>query len=406
MKFLRTLGPSIRAAFAHKMRATLALASVAAGVAAVLVTNGIGAGVERQILRETENMGSNLLVVRPAQVANTAARKGIRGFVTTLKVEDYRAIAALEPVREAAPGFDTALTVKAGGNAMKATVLGTTGAYLEICRFRLREGRFLDDGDDRAARRVVVLGARVNEILFEGADPLGQEIRIRGVPFEVIGVLEAKGVLADGSNQDSQALIPIRTALRRVFNARWLNPVFVSVRDARSMDRASTEIASLLRERHRLDANGKPDDFSIQNKEGVLGAQKKLAESLRVLTAGLAAVSLVVGGTGVLALMLMSVKERTGEIGLRMAVGARPGNILAQFLLEAVLLSLTGWLAGLALGAAGAAVIAGATAWTVALTEQAILASLAMAAVTGLGFGWYPARKASLMPPIQALQLE
>jgi putative ABC transport system permease protein len=345
-------------------------------------------------------------VVRPAQVASSAARNTIRGVVTTLKMADWRAIATLDTVREAVPGFVSAVTVKREGNAMKASVLGTTAPYLEVGRSRLREGRFIDDDDNQNALRVVVLGSRVDDDLFEGSGALGQTIRIRGVPFAVIGVLAEKGALADGSDEDDFVMIPIRTALRRVFNSTWLNPIFVSIRDPEQMSRAEAEIAGVLRVRHRLEATGKPDDFAIQNRNKVLANQKQLADSLSAFTSGLAAISLLVGGVGILALMLMSVRERTGEIGLRMAVGARPVNILMQFLLEAALLSLGGWVAGIAAGAAATAAVAFTTDWTVAVPVNAIVASLAMAAVTGIGFGWYPAREASLLPPIQALRAE
>ncbi len=406
MRIFRNLGASIRALLAHKLRAVLALSSVAAGVAAVLTTSAIGSGVQQEVLKQTEAMGTNMLVVRAAQVSGSAARKTIRGVVTTLRLADYQAIAGLDTVREAVPGFESEMTVKRAGSAMKATVLGTTAAYLEVCRFQMREGRFVDDVDNETARRVAVLGWRVDENLFGGADARGQSIRIRGVPFEVIGVLAEKGALADGSDEDNRVLIPIQTALRRVFNSTWLNPIFVSVRDPAEMSLAEGQIKGVLRGRHRLDITGKPDDFAIQNKSKVLANQKELADSLATLTTGLAAISLLVGGVGILALMLMSVKERTGEIGLRMAVGARPVNILMQFLLEAALLSLGGWAMGMVVGTAATLAVAFSTGWKVAAPVNATVASLAMAAVTGLGFGWYPARKASLLPPIQALLAE
>jgi len=406
MKLLRSLRTSATALFAHKVRTTLALASVAVGVAAVVVTGSIGMGAKREVLRKTDSMGANLLVVRPALVKNSAVRKQIRGVVTTLKLEDYEAIGQLPLVEEAVPGAENTLTVKAGSRAMSAMVLGTTSPYKEVSHFQLQQGRFLEEDDNRNARRVAVVGARVDETLFEGQNAIGQDIRIRGVPFEIIGVLKAKGVLADGSDEDNQVLIPIQTALRRVFNLTWLNPVFVSVRDSKKMGEAETEIVELLRDRHRLEASGKANDFSIQNKIKVLAAQKELADSLTLLTTGLAAVSLLVGGAGILALMLMSVKERTGEIGLRMAVGARPYDILVQFLLEATLLALGGWAAGIAIGALGAKVVALETSWKVAASPEVVLATLGMALMTGLGFGAYPARRASLMPPIQALLVE
>lgn len=417
MKFRRRFGPSLRALFAHKMRAALALSSVAVGVAAVIVTSAVGMGAQREVLRGMENLGTNLLVVRPAQVKRLVSRQAIRGVVTSLRVEDYEAIAELSDVVEAAPGVDGTLRVKAGGGATTASVVGTTAAFPRVRRFRLRAGRFFEADDDRAARRVAVLGARVADTLFPGDDPVGQPIRIRTVPFDVIGVLAAKGSTADGADEDNKVLIPVRTALRRVFNVTWLSTVFVGVRDLAKMDDTEIAIGALLRSRHRFvpqrpqgeqgnGQQGSVDDFAIQNSAKSLRIQKETAESLTQLTTGLAALALLVGGIGILALMLLSLKERTGEIGLRMAVGARPRDILVQFLVEAAILALGGWAAGALLGGLAAAAIAFGTSWTVAVPVDALVASLGMAATTGIGFGAFPARAASLVPPIQALLAE
>jgi putative ABC transport system permease protein len=406
MKLLRGLGISARALFAHRVRAALALASVAVSVAAVVVVSAIGTGAEREIVRQTQSMGTSLLVVRPANVRNFAARKQIRGVVTTLTEEDYEAISELDLVEAAVPGLENTLTAKAGDVSMSVLVLGTTSHYLKVCRFFIKRGRFLDEEDNLRARPVAVLGARVDEELFPGQDAVGRDIRIRGIPFEVIGVLQAKGIQADGSDQDNQVLIPIRTAMRRVFNLTWLNPIFVSVRDSSKMAKAETEMAQLLRVRHRLEPGGKPDDFAIQNKTRALATQKQIADSLTTLAVGLAGVSLLVGGVGILALMLMQVKERTGEIGLRIAVGARPRDILIQFLAEATLLGTGGWLVGFTVGLFGAALVAFLSGWKVAISPQMLLASLGTVLSAALGFGTYPARKASLIPPIRALQME
>ena len=406
MKILKGLRASARALFAHKLRAALALASVAVGVAAVVVTGAIGTGAEREILRETDRMGTNMLVVRPARVKNSASRKEIRGVVTSLTLNDYEAIAELAPIKAAVPGIESTITAKTGNSSMAVRLVGTLSSYMEICRFRLRSGRFIDDDDNRSARRVAVLGARVDQTLFPGSASIGQDLRIRGVPFQIIGVLEAKGVLADGSDEDNRVVIPINTALRRVLNTHSLDPVFISVSDPQEMGKAETEVAELLRGRHRLQSMGKSDDFSIQNKTKMLSAQKQMADSLAMLTSGLAGISLLVGGTGIFALMLMSVKERTGEIGLRMAVGARPRDILVQFLTEAAMLALGGWVAGIAIGACGAGILVLAAKWKVAVSPSLLLASLATVLATGLGFGAYPARKASLIPPIRALKVE
>ncbi len=406
MKLLRGLAISGRALFAHKLRAGLALASIGVSVAAVVLVSAIGTGAKHEILRQTESMGTNLLVVRPAQVKNFAARKQVRGVVTTLTEPDYEAIHRLADVSAAVPGLENSLKAKAGNRTFTARVLGTTTLYLDVCRFEIERGRFLDDDDNRNARRVVVLGARVKNELFPDGDPIGEDLRIRGVPFEIIGILKAKGIQADGSDQDDQVVIPIRTALRRVFNLTWLNPIFVSVRDPSRMNAAENGIVQTLRVRHRLESGGKPDDFSIQNKTRTLAAQQKIADSLTTLAVGLAGISLIVGGIGILALMLMSVKERTSEIGLRMAVGARPVDILIQFLAEAIMLALGGWLAGFMAGLSGAAVVVLVAHWKVAVSASMLLASLGTVLIAGVGFGTYPARKASLIPPIRALQVE
>ena len=406
MKLLRGLGISARALFAHKLRTVLALASIAVSVAAVVVVSAIGTGAKNEILRETEKMGANLLVVRPAQVKNFAARKQIRGVVTTLIQPDYEAIHRLVDVSAAVPGLENSLKAKAGNRTLTVRVLGTTTVFLNVCRFQIERGRFLDDDDNGTARRVAVLGARVDEELFPSGNAIGQDLRIRGVPFEVIGVLKAKGIQADGSDQDDQVVIPIQTALRRVFNLTWLNPIFVSVRDPSGMNATENGIAQLLRVRHRLEPGGRPDDFSIQNKTRTLAAQQKIADSLTTLGLGLAGISLIVGGVGILALMLMSVRERTSEIGLRMAVGARQADILVQFLAEATMLALGGWLAGFIVGLSGAAIVVLVAHWNVAVSPSMLLASFGIVVIAGIGFGTYPARKASLIPPIRALQVE
>ena len=408
VRVVRVVLRALRALLAHRLRVALTLSSVAMGVAAVILTSAVGKGAEREVLRSIEAMGgANLLVVRPAQARRLVARKAVRGAVTSLDLADCAALEErgleLGLVREAVPGTERVLRVKAGRRSLVTKVLGTSPGFPAVRRFRVPPesgGRFFDAADDQAARRVAVLGARVAEGLFPGENPVGRSLRIRGVPFEVLGTLEAKGVLADGSDEDDQILIPVRTALRRVFNTTWLDTVFVSVRDPRRIDEAEAAIGALLRERHRK------ADFDLQSQARILDKRREMTADLTLLTTGLSAVALLVGGTGILALMLLSVRERTGEIGLRMAVGARPRDILVQFLAEATALALGGWLAGLTLGALGAAAVAFGTEWKVGLPLGALLASLAMAAAAGLGFGAFPARRASLLPPIQALASE
>jgi putative ABC transport system permease protein len=406
MRVRRSVGLSWQALLTHKVRAILAVCSVSVGVAAVLLTSAIGAGARREVSRRIDGLGTNLLIVRPAQVQPLAARKAIRGTVRTLHFDDYVAIADDRLVAAAAPSLDGGMRVKAGTTATLTTVRGTTPAYRVVRRFQLAAGRFVDEEDDRQARRVAVLGARVRAALFGDANPLGREIRVRGVPFDVIGVLAPKGALADGSDEDNQVVVPFRTALRRILNATWLTAVFVSVTDAGRMMDAERRIRDLVRARHRPLHGSGPDDFEVQNSTKSLAVQRQAVESLTGLTTGLGAIALVVGGFGILGLMLLSVKERTGEIGLRMAVGARPRDVFAQFVFEAILLALAGWGAGFVVGAALAALVALATTWPVGVPTGAVVASAAMALVIGVGFGAWPARRASLIPPIEALLAE
>jgi len=368
----------------------LALSSVAVGVAAVVLISAIGAGAQREVARKIETVGTNLLIVRPAQVERLASRRTIRGFVSTLTVDDAAAIAELPEVALAAPGAERNARVKSGTFVTVTKILGTTPEFLTIRAFRLREGSFFDAGDDRYARRVVVLGSRIGERV-----PVGSELRIRGIPFEVIGILEEKGVSADGSDEDNQVLIPIRTAMRRVFNTTWITTVFIRART--DVSTTQKDVAALLHTRHGR------EDFDVQNTTRFLAMQKETADFLTLLGTALGGIALVVGGTGILALMMMSVRERTAEIGLRMAVGATPRDILLQFLFEATLLAVGGWMIGLMIGGLGAMAVAVGAEWSLAMPTEALLASILMVLVCGLGFGSIPARRASLLPPIEAL---
>ena len=402
MRLRRQLRLSVRALLAHRTRAALATGSVAIGVAAVLVTSALGQGARDEVLREVATMGTNLLVVRPAQVDRLVARKAVRGQVTSLRIEDCDEISALAAVREAAPGTEMRMRLKAGRGSTDALVLGTSAAFRALRSLRLRYGRFFEPSEDAAAQRVAVLGARVAEALFPGKDPTGAAIRIRGLPFEIVGVLAGRGVLPDRSDEDGNVFVPSRTALRRLFNSTWLSAVFVSARDGR-MNETEAEIRRLLRDRHRLAAD-KPDDFAIQSQAKLLALREAVANSLSMLAFGLAGASMLVSGTGVLALMLLSVKERTAEIGLRMAIGARRSDVFLQFFAEASILALGGWLVGAVLAALIVGAMALASDWPVGLPVSGFAATLVVTAATGIGFGALPARKAARMPPIRALQ--
>jgi putative ABC transport system permease protein len=401
MRSARILRLSARALLAHRVRSALALASVGVGVAGVLLTSAIGAGASAQ-LREGVGASRGLIVVRPAQVRRVPGRATIKGLVTSLRTEDAEAIAALPRVTSVAAGVDGGARLRAGRGSMPAGVLGTSPSYAGMRGLQLARGRFLEAGDDEETARVAVLGARLARTLFGAADPVGQEVRLRGLPFQVIGVLEKDGMKADGADQDGTVFVPSRTALRRLFNVSWLSAVFVGVDEA---DTAAVERAlrSLLRGRHRLAADGR-DDFVVQDQARLMSMQRKAIGSLTLVSSGLAGVALLVGGTGILALLLLSVKERTAEIGLRMAIGARPRDVLLQFLGEASALALGGWVLGAALAAIAGCALALGTSWTLRPPLAAAVLSLSLALTIGLVFGALPARRAARLPPIDALR--
>lgn len=403
MKLRRRLTSAVRPLGAHPLRTVLALSGVAVGVGAVVVSRAIGEGAEREMVRSIESLGTNLLIVKPLPVKRLVARRSIAGFATTLTPEDAAAVGELPSVQAVAPAIEEGARVKFGATVARTTLRGTTPEYLALRGFALAEGRFLSREDARASRRVAVLGARVARELFPAGGAVGRELRVRGVPFEVIGVLRAKGTTADGADQDNQVLIPFPTALRRMFNVRWLTSLYVGVTAPHRMEEAVKAIEQALRVRHTRGAGGSAADFAVQNTTKTRAFQQEMTAAFGRYAAGLGAVALLVGGVGVLALMYLSVRERTAEIGLRMAVGARARDILLQFLIEATLLALGGWAAGVVLGGVAIAALALATTWAVGLPLTAIAIALGMALVIGVGFGALPARRAARIPPIQAL---
>ncbi|MCP5104861.1 MAG: FtsX-like permease family protein [bacterium] len=407
MKIYRSIKLSRKSLTAHKLRTFLALVGISIGVAAVIVMVSIGKGAQREVLQRIEAMGSNLLIVNAGKVKTIVGRKQQMGNVTTLKLKDSEAILSECPsVAGAAPAQDRAFKVKYGNVTTRATVFGTTASFPGIRNFNLARGRFFFEEENRAGLRVAVLGGKVQKNLLMGEDPVGETIRVGRIPFRVIGVLEEKGVNADGADEDNQLFIPIKSALRRVFNLDYIDTVYVQVSERRLTAKAAAEIRELLRERHRLERRAKPDDFTILDLETAREAERETTGSFTLLITGIAGISLLVGGIGILAFMLLSIKERTNEIGLRMAAGARPKDILVQFLSEALILGLAGGLSGMVTGTAGAWLIGWATEWQTVIPVDAVVISVLFSLSVGLFFGVYPARKASLLDPIDALRAE
>ena len=386
----------------------LAVVGTGVGVAAVLVMVAVGEGAERELLAQIEALGSNLLIVGAERAEPLVGRPSSGGFVDTLRPSDADAILAECPqVDLVAPSYDGGRQVRYGSLSTTVTIRATTPHFERIRNFQTARGRYFTEEEDGAARRVAVLGARVADELFEGVDPVGERIRIGGVPFDVIGVLEAKGASASqASDEDGQILVPLKTGMRRVFNTDFVTLLYVRVRDGEDLDLAAARIGAVLRERHRLDRLGRPDDFRVDNQMLVIEAEREAAASFQRLITTLASVALLVGGVGILSIMLLSVRERRNEIGLRIAVGAKRRDVRTQFVLEALLLGGAGGLAGLLLGVAAAASLGRATEWRTEISPPAIAIALGAALTVSLVFGVYPARRAAALDPIESLRAE
>jgi putative ABC transport system permease protein len=407
MKWTRSLKVSVETLWAHRLRTILSLLGIVIGIATVTVMAAVGNGSERSVMDGIERMGTNLISVTAGKVAVFGGRERQGSLVTTLLPQDAAGIqsATEDLVSLVAPVQSRKLTVKFEDIGLKTSVVGTTAAFLGIRNLRLQQGQMFDEQDDRASRRVAVIGQTLVRDLFVGRNPVGQQLRIGKVPFEIVGTLAPAGVDISGSDQDDQILIPLRTAMRRVFNVIYVNNIYVQARSEHAMDGAATRVREVLRDRHRL-REGKADDFTIQNQAELMRVQQEAQRTMTSLTVGVASVSLVVGGVGILATMLMSVRERVREIGLRRARGARRSDILLQFLLEAMLLSVAGGLAGAVVGALTIPIVAHLGSWEAVVSPATLVLAVGCSALVGLIFGTVPARRASMAAPVNALRAE
>ena len=410
MNFVALLRIALRALAVNKLRSALTMLGIVIGVGAVIVMIAVGGGAHARVEEQIRALGSNLLLVTPGSTTSGGARMGF-GSGSTLTEDDVAAINREIPEALAAPALRGSAQVIWGNSNWSTQVFGVTPEYLEVRQWPLASGRTFEAGEMAGAAKVALIGATVAKQLFGSADPLDQSIRVKRVPFTVIGVLDVKGQSLMGTDQDDLILVPIKTARSRVLGTasaarnRTIGTIWVKAVDGVDTRVVEDQVRALLRQRHRIQA-GADDDFSLRNLQEVMAAQEASSRVLALLLAAVASVSLLVGGIGIMNIMLVSVTERTREIGLRMAVGARTRDILGQFLVEAVTLSLIGGLAGVALGIGTSVLIAELAGWRIVLSAQAVGLAVAFAFVIGVFFGFYPARKAARLNPVEALRFE
>ena len=389
---------------ANKLRSLLTMLGIIIGVAAVIALVSIGNGVKQDIEDSISSLGSNLLVVLPGAPRTPGARPS-QGSMKSLKISDYEAIAKLEGVKAASPMTNGSYVVIYQNKNWTTSVAGVNANFQDVNNWTMTSGRFFSDKNVQNRERVAVVGQTVVKNLFGDEDPVGKEIRVKNIPFRVIGVLKSKGNGTMGNDQDDTVLIPYTTSMERVEGIDYLRRVYVVAKDDEGIDRLQADIENLLRVRHNIkDTN--LDDFNIQNMKSIMETVAQTTGTFTLFLGAVAAISLVVGGIGIMNIMLVSVTERTREIGVRKALGATYSVIVTQFLIEAVVISLMGGFIGIAFGIGASKVIGMVSGMSTIVSVPTIIMSFAFSMAIGLIFGIYPARKAAKLNPIDALHYE
>ena len=389
---------------ANKLRSLLTMLGIIIGVAAVIALVSIGNGVKQDIEDSISSLGSNLLVVLPGAPRTPGARSS-QGSMKSLKISDYEAIAKLEGVKAASPMTNGSYVVIYQNKNWTTSVAGVNSNFQDVNNWTMTSGRFFSDKNVQNRERVAVVGQTVVKNLFTDEDPVGKEIRVKNIPFRVIGVLKSKGNGTMGNDQDDTVLIPYTTSMERVEGIDYLRRVYVVAKDDEGIDRLQADIENLLRVRHNIkDTN--LDDFNIQNMKSIMETVAQTTGTFTLFLGAVAAISLVVGGIGIMNIMLVSVTERTREIGVRKALGATYSVIVTQFLIEAVVISLIGGFIGIAFGIGASKVIGMVSGMSTVVSVPTIIMSFAFSMAIGLIFGIYPARKAAKLNPIDALHYE
>ena len=405
MKILNILLSAFRALQRNKMRSFLTMLGIIIGVGAVIAMLAIGQGAEYSVKAQIASLGTNVLMVYPGAQQQAGVRTAA-GSATTLTEDDALAIGRECPaVQYISPGSAAGGQIIAGNLNWSTGIQGVGTDYLEIRQWPIEYGEFFTDQDVKAAAKICILGKTVADNLFPETSPVDQTVRIRSVPFKVVGVLTKKGQNAMGQDQDDVILAPYTTVIRRLSHWPNLRFILVSATSLKDISVAQTQISELLRMRHKIQPYD-PDDFTIRNQTDLAATATATTDILTILLASIASVSLLVGGIGIMNIMLVSVTERTREIGIRMSIGARSRDILTQFLIEALVLSLLGGIVGIILGVVGSSIISSLAKWPTIVTAFSIILSFGFSIAIGIFFGFYPARKAAMLNPIDALRYE
>lgn len=398
-----------KALMRNKLRAFLTMLGIIIGVGSVIAMVAIGQGSKNSIKQQFSSMGSNMILIRPQSNVNVSGGATISGGnLQTLTMDDIQAIKKDAPdISFVSPAVQVSGQAINGGNNWPTQMMGVGADYFQIRDWQIANGRLFTSLDDKALKKVCVIGQTVKTNLFpDGSNPVGSTIRFANIPMEIIGVLTAKGSSSFGQDQDDVIIAPFTTVQRRFLGITWVQTIYASSVNSQSSQKASDEISDILRKDHKLPMDGSNDDFMIRTEDELISTMSSTSQLLTVLLSVIAGISLIVGGIGIMNIMYVSVTERTKEIGLRMSIGARGKDIMNQFLIEAILISITGGLIGVILGVSATEMVSIFLHWPTEITMSSIILSFIVCAITGIFFGYYPALKASKLDPIEALRYE
>src|SRR5215469_14076955 len=405
MDFIAILRIAIRALTRNKMRSLLTMLGIIIGVGAVIATVGLGQGAQQQVQDQIAAMGTNVIFVSSGSVNSNGLRLG-SGATKTLVYDDMQAIQREVPsISMAAPSSGATAQIVYENQNWSTRATGTEPQYFQIRNWDFAQGASFTDDDVTHSANVVVLGATVKQNLFGNNDPTGQTVRVGNLPFQVVGVLSAKGQSGIGQDQDDAIYVPITTLQKKITGQDWFQNIIASASSQQASYAAQDQITALLRDRHRI-RPGQDDDFSVRNLADVAQLADQSSKVMTLLLASIAGVSLIVGGIGIMNIMLVSVTERTREIGIRIAIGATESDVLRQFLSESVVLSLAGGILGILFGVASSMTITKVLGWSILISPVAVGAAVVFSTAVGIFFGFYPARKAAMLDPIEALRFE